>query len=221
MGNMGNPKVLDDTRSRILNSAGPVFAAKGFQATTVREICQKAGVNLASVNYHFGDKERLYIETVKQAHQLRSQQIPLPEWPEGTSTQTKLAGFIRTMMTRMVGVQEAPWQTRLMTREILNPTAACTELVRDYFRPQFDRLLDILDEILPPEMPRYQRNQIGFSIVGQCLFYRVAGDVVSMLVPEDELKDHYASEQLAEHISRVCSASLGLEQPLSSIQPEQ
>ena len=128
---MGNLKVLDDTRSRILNAAGPVFADKGFQATTVREICQKAKVNLASVNYHFGDKERLYIETVKRAHQLRAQQIPHPQWPEGTVAQTKLAGFIHTMMTRMVGVQEAPWQTRLMTREVLNPTAACIELVRD------------------------------------------------------------------------------------------
>ena len=58
----------DDARTRMLNAAGPIFADKGFAAATVREICQQAEVNLAGVNYYFGDKERLYIETVKSAH---------------------------------------------------------------------------------------------------------------------------------------------------------
>jgi len=59
----------DDARTRILNVAGPIFAEKGFQATTIREICGQANVNVAAVNYHFGDKERLYTEAVKRAHQ--------------------------------------------------------------------------------------------------------------------------------------------------------
>ena len=49
----------DTTRERILQAAGEAFAAAGYRTTTVRDICQKADVNLASVNYHFGDKQRL------------------------------------------------------------------------------------------------------------------------------------------------------------------
>ena len=36
----------DDRRARILETAGPVFAEKGYEGTTVREVCEKAGVNL-------------------------------------------------------------------------------------------------------------------------------------------------------------------------------
>ena len=59
---------MDETRQRILESAGKCFAAKGFASTTVREVCAAAGVNVAAINYHFGDKRRLYVEAVKHAH---------------------------------------------------------------------------------------------------------------------------------------------------------
>ncbi len=50
----------DDTHSRILYAASDVFVEKGFKGTTVRDICTAADANVAAVNYHFGDKKRLY-----------------------------------------------------------------------------------------------------------------------------------------------------------------
>lgn len=199
---------VDDTRTRILRAAGPVFAKKGFRQATVRDICQLAGVNVAAVNYYFGDKERLYIESVKLAHQMRIQQVPLPDWPRGTAPEQKIREFIRNLVTRMVGLEQAPWQARLMLREVLQPTAACKALVDDYFRPHFDRLLVILDELLPADTPAHRRRQIGFSIVGQCVYYRMAGDIVSMIVPEDELAEHYSVSRLADHIADFSLAAL-------------
>ena len=68
-----------ETREKVLCAAGKIFADKGFKAATVREICQEAGVNLASVNYYFGDKERLYIAAVRTAHELRVESVPMPD----------------------------------------------------------------------------------------------------------------------------------------------
>lgn len=47
------------TMLRILDSAESLFIEKGFNGTSLRTITQKAGVNLAAVNYHFGSKEAL------------------------------------------------------------------------------------------------------------------------------------------------------------------
>jgi AcrR family transcriptional regulator len=200
--------MTDDTRTRVLNAAGPIFAEKGFQATTVREICQAADVNLASVNYHFGDKERLYIAAVKQARELRMAQVPFPERPRGTPGDVLLRDFILTMLRRMLGVDELPWQSRLMMREILSPTEACRQMVEEHFRPEFDRLMEILDQLLPPETPKHTRQQIGFSVVGQCLFYRVANNIVSLMITPAE-RQYFSIDSLSDHITQLTLAALG------------
>src|SRR6267154_1886804 len=61
------PAASDPTREKLLTVAGRVFAARGYQATTVREICSAAGANVAAVNYHFGDKFGLYTEVLQQS----------------------------------------------------------------------------------------------------------------------------------------------------------
>nr|WP_114785650.1 TetR/AcrR family transcriptional regulator [Vibrio tetraodonis] len=47
------------TKDKILDVAEALFAEHGFNDTSLRTITSKAGVNLASVNYHFGDKKTL------------------------------------------------------------------------------------------------------------------------------------------------------------------
>lgn len=48
------------TTNRILKAASEIFCDKGFKGATIRDICTKADVNVAAINYHFGDKIRLY-----------------------------------------------------------------------------------------------------------------------------------------------------------------
>ena len=51
--------VKGQTKARIRDAAELLFAEHGFNETSLRTITSKAGVNLASVNYHYGDKKTL------------------------------------------------------------------------------------------------------------------------------------------------------------------
>lgn len=52
------------TKNKILNAAEQLFSSSGFAETSMREITGRAGVNLASVNYHFGSKKTLITAAV-------------------------------------------------------------------------------------------------------------------------------------------------------------
>lgn len=207
---------VDSTRDRILEAAGNVFAGKGFEAATVREICRLAGANIAAVNYYFGDKRQLYVEAVKRAHAWRVQQAPLPDWPAGTPAAVKLRGFVRTLLARMLSEDPTSWHGSLMLREMSRPDTACQALVSDYIRPEFHLLLEILDELVPAEMPAARRHLVAFSIVGQCLHYRVGAQVIRLLVPEDEQRG-FTPDLLAEHIAGLTLAALGAAPALNQL----
>ena len=197
----------DDTRRRLIDAAGRVFAEKGFPSATVREICQLADANIAAVNYHFGDKEKLYIETVRQAQCAQTEFAPLPDWPPGTPAETRLRDFIRTFLARTLESERPTWHLALMLREMAQPTNACTAIVHDYIRPMADVLEAILGELLPIDVDLRQRHLIGFSIVGQCLFHYVHKPITRELVGPDEFTE-YSVDVLTDHIFRFSLAAL-------------
>ena len=48
------------TKDRLLDAAEQLFAERGYDATSMRELTTAAAVNLAAVNYHFGSKRELF-----------------------------------------------------------------------------------------------------------------------------------------------------------------
>ena len=57
-------KKADTTIEQILVSSEALFAQEGYDAASFRKITQSAGTNLASINYHFGNKQRLYCAVI-------------------------------------------------------------------------------------------------------------------------------------------------------------
>jgi len=67
--NVGRPRDGDpaETRRDILRAAEESFAAAGFVGATTRHVAARAGVNVATLHYHFGNKERLYRAVLEAA----------------------------------------------------------------------------------------------------------------------------------------------------------
>ena len=197
-----------ETISQILNAAGKIFAEKGFERTTVREICAAAGVNLAAVNYHFGDKERLYIEAVKSARGVIEANAPMPaDFELAAQGEDALRVFIRTLAHRMLSRDVESWRKELLTQEFMNPSKACEEMMQESIRPTVDRLNSIIRSMVPTGVPDHTIRQLGFSVISQVAYYRLQERVVEMLTPEEQ-QDQFTADVLADHITRFTIAAI-------------
>lgn len=198
------------TRQRLLEAACNLFALKGYEGATLRDICDEAGANIASVNYHFGDKHHLYLEAINHAHQQKMAVAPTGPEETGTPPEAQLRRFIGRLLARMLDEESIPQHRQLMMREMAHPTEATENLVRSYIAPEFERLLGILDRLLPAGVDAERRHLLAFSVVGQCLHYKVAAPVVRLLVDADE-HARYTPDRLARHVSDVILAAIDRE----------
>src|SRR5262249_433366 len=134
---------------RLLEAAGQEFAEKGFECARIRTICERAQANIAAVNYHFGDKEQLYVEAILDAHRCGFGPEEA-EGPAGDEPAEELRAFIRYFLSRVLALHDNDgWRHRLMMREMLHPSSASDVLIREAIRPRFERLARILRRFCP------------------------------------------------------------------------
>jgi AcrR family transcriptional regulator len=205
----------DLTKARLLEAAGEEFAEKGFEAARIRSICRRAGANVAAVNYHFGDKEQLYVAAVLEAHRCGTALSLETDMEAGTPGE-QLRAYIHFFLSNVMAMnrQKNTWHHALMLREMLQPTPASEVLVRDAIRPRFDRLKSILRRACP-EADELRLDALVCSVVGQCLHYKVAGTIVERLIGSAAFAA-LDLDYLTDHISGFCLAALGLAPPLDA-----
>ena len=141
-----------DTRSRLIEAAGRLFADQGYKRVTIRQICRAAGANVAAVNYHFGGKLGIYREVLETAiGKLQRVTEESIRAGAGKPADVRLRQFVRVFVTTVA--QGGPtWIRGLMFRETWDPTPALGELVERGLRPRIEYLSGILAELLglPP-----------------------------------------------------------------------
>ncbi len=188
------------TPQRLLEAAGEVFARVGFRSATVREICERADANVASINYHFGDKERLYSEVFKYVHQVDCEggatlaSLDLTGNPKET-----LRFFIKEMLRKMMLPGKFSWKGQLLAREMAEPSPALDEIVSFWIRPLSDVLHKIVAQLLELPITDARVQQGAMSVFGQCFFHKHGLAVNTKLYPTLEYTES-SIEELAEHV---------------------
>jgi len=197
----------DSTKIRLLEAAGEEFACKGFDAARVRTICERAGANVAAVNYHFGDKNQLYVDTVLHAHHCGVDPCGSDFGPDRDPAE-QLRAFVHNFLKQVLAINDPEdWRHRLIHRELLHPTAASDVLIREVIRPRFECLERIIARFCPDADDR-KRHALAFSIIGQCLHYRMARAIAERLIG-NEAYQKLDLDFLTDHITSFCLAALG------------
>lgn len=198
----------DATRQQLLEAAGAVFAETGFRAATVREICRRAGANIAAVNYHFGDKETLYAEVLRYSQQKAVEKHPpLLGVSPNAAPEKKLRAFVQSLLLRIFDTGPIAWHGKLMSREMVEPSAALDSLVQERLRPMSEQLRKIVAEILNCPVNDDRVRLCSLSVVSQCLFYHHCQPVVSRLFPQQQY-DNDGIAGLADHIANFSLAAM-------------
>ncbi len=90
------------TQDKILNSATLMFATSGYEATSLRQIAASAGVDIATLKYHFQDKPTLFGEVYKGGHtEFMSTVEPILEDLDKVATKEDMAVLIDDFVTKM------------------------------------------------------------------------------------------------------------------------
>jgi TetR/AcrR family transcriptional regulator, regulator of cefoperazone and chloramphenicol sensitivity len=206
MDTMKNGVRSTETRARLLEAAGETFADHGFRDATVREIARRAGVNVAAVNYYYGDKEGLYSAVLKYTLESALKKYPPDLGLEaGATAEDRLHAFIRSLLYRVTDEGRPAWHGKLMMREVAQPTRALDEMVDSAVRPLHASLFAIVREIAGAggagdEMDEEGIRNCALSIIGQCLFYHLCRPVLRVIYAQTF--DAPEIERLAVHITR-------------------
>jgi AcrR family transcriptional regulator len=193
------------TKQRLLESACEVFAEKGFRNATVADICEAAGANIASVNYHFGDKEHLYEAVWRHAFSQAALGHPVPAGLSSLPPEDRLKVLIHTFVARVLDPGAGGHYARIQVREMIDPTPALDHIVRDVVIPQRKFLLEVVDQLLGGQAPAATVHLCTYSIASQCMFLGVSDPVRHILVQKQEF-EKTSQQEIADHITEVALA---------------
>jgi AcrR family transcriptional regulator len=199
------------TRERLLESACEVFAKKGYRDATIADISERAGTNIAAVNYHFGDKETLYVEAWRLAFHKSLEAYP----PDGgissdAPAEERFRGRIFAAMQRFAYPKNDEFE--IMLKELTTPTGLLTEVMQESLEPFRREFGCIVRELLGKYASEQQIQLCRMSVMAQCfnLTFRerhrkaLSETGIKTDLPADNLK----IEEIADHITRFSLAGI-------------
>ncbi|MEZ5615048.1 MAG: TetR/AcrR family transcriptional regulator [Rhodocyclaceae bacterium] len=188
-------KPAPDTRSRILDAAEALFVEHGFEATSMRMITGRAGVNLASVNYHFGSKEALIQDVFRRRLTwLNEARLTALEQFERAAKGAPLKphqiveAFFGVSL-RMAADTEHGGHTfmRLLGRTYTEPSSFVRQFLADEYAAVVPRFKQALFRSLPDVPPEEILWRFHFML--GAMSYAIAGNDALQLVAEYKLDE--------------------------------
>lgn len=193
-----------NTKDALLYAAIEVFADKGFDAATVRDICGKAKANVAAVNYHFGGKDALYVAVLELV-------FPKEEYQGSTDPSLSPEARLRAYLTDMAaeiyergnGMVTQRWA--IFLREMAKPSKNLDLIVERQVQPRANELRNIVTDLLGPDVPDHVLAFVSSSIWVLMLDHLLTQPILDRLKP----KRPAVHGNMSAFIEHVLTFSLG------------
>lgn len=195
------------TKARILAAAEQVFAAKGFDGASTREIAGQAGVNISSLHYHWESKDTLYLAVVQDIHdrimQLARDAIdPTKEKDAAKIVENALGHLIDFFM-------DHPTIPRLLLRRVLE-SADTTQAVDDHMlSPGFMAFTGFMRDIGLPVTKKLDAQLFMLSVHSVLLLFTLDSQAYQNLLG-DRLTNPTLRKAVRKHIIQSTLRELGL-----------
>lgn len=186
----------NDCRENIIAAAVPLFAAKGLNGVSVRELAAAAGVNLSMISYYFGGKEGLYAAVLTGQFAILRKLEEIEQLDIDTLQKFEL--YVRATVSRY---RKNPYLLRFYTSELTNPTACFETIVKPAIKKVVQMLLDTFSDGLSHEKFRDGLNPADtvLALAGMVNFYFLLEPATAELVDHAPERD----EQLIRHIMDI------------------
>jgi AcrR family transcriptional regulator len=162
------------TRKSLLDAACEIFAQKGYRDTTIAEISKLADTNIASVNYHFANKETLYAEAWRCAfHESIKAHPPDGGVSDNALVEERFRAHVKATIGRLADKNNKEFW--FVQREFANPTGLLEEVMREEINPIKKKTESLVRELLGSLVSDRDVNFCETSIISQCINPMVAG----------------------------------------------
>jgi len=168
-------------RERLLREAARIFAEKGFDKASTREICQAAELNIAAINYHFGGKEGLYREVLLVPVREISAQFAGLEAPD-----LPLKDALRQLLAAFIGLVDDPDGAQMMKlhlREMADPSPGYVDTMIAHIRPQYEAMCSAIARHIGLPEPDDTVHQVVSGLVAMAQDFCISRDFYLALRP--------------------------------------
>jgi AcrR family transcriptional regulator len=208
-----------EARDRLVRAALRLFAERGFDKTSTRDIAQAAGVNIAAISYYFGDKAGLYRAVFREPMDMTSDHAACIAEP-GLSLRDALGRFIGHFLEPLKQSDLAHLCTRLHYREMVEPAGMWQENIAG-FRQMHQALVQLLVRHLGVAKADDDLYRLAFAITGLGVQLVVIHDAIEeirpALVKSARAVDVW-TERLIEYAEAMIAAEAARRTPASSVQ---
>ena len=193
------------TKTALLTAAIEVFADKGFDSATVRDICGRAKANVAAVNYHYGSKDGLYAAVLEEVFpaggDLQARISP------NLSAEDRLRQFVHRLASDIYerGNDMVAQRWAIFLREMAKPSSNLDYIVQNHVQSMANQLRAILADILDPDTPDTVLAYCSSSIWALMLDHLLIQPILDRLSPHRPAAD----SNLDKFVNHVVKFSLG------------